>query len=613
MEQYEELDFNSEKFSIDVWKKILSKVFKRKKNIIVMIISVILLAGLDIFTPLLNSKIVEVFFSENPQFEKTWIYISIYILCALSYAVVVYLFIKMASVVEVEVGDELRQEAFVKLQELPFSYYDKTAAGWIMARLTSDSRKLAEIISWGMVDFIWGIATMIGILIVLYVIFWPLALIITILTPILFLVCIYFRKTILKAYRNVRKVNSKITGAYNEGILGTKTTKTLVLENEKNKEFKELCTEMKRDSIKAIVKSSIFWPLVLVLGYVGVAATLRIGSGFVLGEFGSLVITVPVLYLFISYTTMFFDPIMQIARILANLQQAQASAERIIDLIETEPEIKDTPEVIEKYGDILNPKRENWEELIGDIEFKNVSFSYIEGEKVLKDFSLKIKAGTSVALVGATGSGKSTIINLISRFYEPTSGEILIDNKNYKERSIGWLHENLGYVLQTPHLFNGTIKENIKYGKLDATDEEVIKAAKTVCADEFINELDMKYDTNVGEGGSKLSLGQRQLISFARALICNPKILILDEATSSIDTKTEYTIQSVINELLKGRTSFIVAHRLSTIINADLILVIKDGEVIEKGNHKELLKLKGEYFNLYKNQFINEQIDKTKE
>ena len=197
MEHYEEQDYSSEKFSADVWKKILSKVLKRKKNIIIMIISVIFLAGLDIFTPLLNSKIIEVFFSENPQFDKTWIYISIYILIALSYAIVIYLFIYMAGVVEVEVADELRQEAFVKLQELPFSYYDKTAAGWIMARLTSDSRKLAEIISWGMVDLIWGIGTMIGILIVLYIIFWPLALIITILTPILFLVCLYFRKTIL--------------------------------------------------------------------------------------------------------------------------------------------------------------------------------------------------------------------------------------------------------------------------------------------------------------------------------------------------------------------------------------------------------------------------------
>ena len=613
MEHYEEQDYSSEKFSVDVWKKILSKVLKRKKNIIIMIVSVIFLAGLDIFTPLLNSKIIEVFFSENPQFDKTWIYISIYILIALSYAIVIYLFIYMAGVVEVEVADELRQEAFVKLQELPFSYYDKTAAGWIMARLTSDSRKLAEIISWGMVDLIWGIGTMIGILIVLYIIFWPLALIITILTPILFLVCLYFRKTILKAYRNVRKINSKITGAYNEGILGTKTTKTLVLEDKKNSEFNELCTDMKKDSIKAVVRSSIFWPLVLVLGYVGVATTLRIGSGFVLGEFGETIITVSVLYLFISYTTMFFDPIMQIARILANLQQAQASAERIIDLIETEPDIKDSEEVIEKYGTLLEPKRENWEPLIGDIEFKNVNFQYIENEVVLKDFSLNIKAGTSVALVGATGSGKSTIVNLICRFYEPTSGEILIDGKNYKERSIGWLHENLGYVLQTPHLFNGTIKENIKYGKLDATDEEVYAAAKAVSADEFINTFEQKYDTNVGEGGSKLSLGQRQLISFARAILCNPRILILDEATSSIDTKTEVLIQDVINKLLKGRTSFIVAHRLSTIINADLILVIKDGTVIEKGNHKELLQLKGEYFNLYKNQFINEQIDKTKE
>ncbi len=613
MEHYEEQDYSSEKFSVDVWKKILSKVLKRKKNIIIMIISVIFLAGLDIFTPLLNSKIIEVFFSENPQFDKTWIYISIYILIALSYAIVIYLFIYMAGVVEVEVADELRQEAFVKLQELPFSYYDKTAAGWIMARLTSDSRKLAEIISWGMVDLIWGIGTMIGILIVLYIIFWPLALIITILTPILFLVCLYFRKTILKAYRNVRKINSKITGAYNEGILGTKTTKTLVLEDKKNSEFNELCTDMKKDSIKAVVRSSIFWPLVLVLGYVGVATTLRIGSGFVLGEFGETIITVSVLYLFISYTTMFFDPIMQIARILANLQQAQASAERIIDLIETEPDIKDSEEVIEQYGTLLEPKRENWEPLIGDIEFKNVNFQYIENEVVLKDFSLNIKAGTSVALVGATGSGKSTIVNLICRFYEPTSGEILIDGKNYKERSIGWLHENLGYVLQTPHLFNGTIKENIKYGKLDATDEEVYAAAKAVSADEFINTFEQKYDTNVGEGGSKLSLGQRQLISFARAILCNPRILILDEATSSIDTKTEVLIQDVINKLLKGRTSFIVAHRLSTIINADLILVIKDGTVIEKGNHKELLQLKGEYFNLYINQFINEQIDKTKE
>lgn len=611
MEEYQE-ELQEEKFSAGVWKKILHKVFKRKKNIIIMIISVIILATLDIVTPIVNSKVIDVFFSENPQFEKTWLYIGIYILLALLYMGVIYTFINMAGIVEVEVADELRTEAFLKLQELPFSYYDKTAAGWIMARLTSDSRKLAEIISWGMVDFIWGIGTMTGILIVLYVIFWPLALIITILTPLLFLICMYFRKSILKAYRNVRKINSKITGAYNEGILGTKTTKTLVLEDTKAKEFKELCSDMKKNSIKAVIRSSIFWPLILVLGYVGVAITLRVGAGFVLGEFGTLTITVSVLYLFINYTTMFFDPIMQIARILAELQQAQASAERIISLIETEPEIKDTDEVVKKYGTITEPKRENWEPLVGDVDFNHVNFSYIPNEPVLKDFNLHIKAGTSVALVGATGSGKSTIVNLICRFYEPTSGEILIDGKNYKKRSIGWLHENLGYVLQTPHLFNGTIMENIRYGRLDATDEECIAAAKAVSADGFINDFENKYETNVGEGGSKLSQGQRQLISFARALIANPRILILDEATSSIDTETEVLIQNVINKMLKGRTSFIVAHRLSTIQNADLILVIKDGEITEQGNHKELLKLQKEYYNLYKNQFINEEMEKTK-
>jgi ATP-binding cassette subfamily B protein len=281
-------------------------------------------------------------------------------------------------------------------------------------------------------------------------------------------------------------------------------------------------------------------------------------------------------------------------------------------LIETKPDIFDSKEVIEKYGTLFEPKKENWEELIGDVEFENVTFKYIENETILDNFNLNIKAGTSVALVGATGSGKSTIVNLVSRFYEPTNGVIKIDGHDYKDRSIGWLHSNLGYVLQNPHLFNGTIMENIRYGRLDATDEEVIAAAITVSADEFIDTFEEGYKSNVGEGGSKLSVGQKQLISFARAILANPKILILDEATSSIDTKTEYMIQNVTNKLLKGRTSFIVAHRLSTIINADLILVINDGKIIEKGNHKELLALGKEYYNLYRNQFINEAMEKSK-
>jgi len=608
MNSFEEQDFSSEKFSAGIWKKILKLVIKRTKPLIFLIIFVIGLAVLDILYPLLNKYAIEEFFTKQ-NFTNIKLFIGAYCLIAIGYGVVVHGFIKMAGLVEVEVGYELRHEAFVKLQLLPFSYYDKTPAGWIMARLTSDSRRLAGIISWGIVDMLWGSLTMVGILVLMYFVNWKLALIITFLLPILVVVSIYFRKKILISYRGVRKTNSKITASYNEGILGSKTTKTLVLEEDRNREFNELCNKMRKDSIKAIAYSSLFFPILLVISYIAVAITLRAGGYLIIVEG---VIGISTLYFFISCTTKFFDPIMQIARILAEFQQAQASAERILSLIETKPDIFDSQEVEEKYGTLLEPKTENWEELKGKVVFEQVTFQYQGGEKVLEDFNLTVPEGTSVALVGETGAGKSTIVNLVCRFYEPTAGKILIDDVDYKERSLAWLHNNLGYVLQTPHLFNGTIMENIRYGRLDATDDEVKEAAKAVSADEFIVGFEKGYDTNVGEGGAKLSVGQRQLISFARALLANPRILILDEATSSIDTKTEELIQGIINRLLKGRTSFVVAHRLSTIIAADMILVIKDGKIIEQGTHEELLALKKEYFELYRNQFINEQIEKSK-
>jgi len=606
MNNFEEFDYTNEKISLGIWKKIIKLVFKRKKHMMFMIMFVVLLTILDIVYPLLNKYAIEHYFSENPDFGDKYLFIGAYVLVAIGFSIAVWGFIKNAGIVEVEVGYELRDEAYKNLQVLPFSYYDKTPAGWIMARLTSDSRKLATIISWGLVDLLWGFLSMFGTLTVMFVLNWRLALVLVALLPILFIVSMYFRKRILFAYRDVRKTNSKITASYNESILGNKTTKTLTLENKKEIDFNDLANNMRRSSIKAVVRSAIFFPIVLVLSFIAIMFILRIGGDFIINEkYG---FTVPLLATFISYTTFFFDPIMQVARILAELQQAQASAERIMALIETKPEIYDTLEVIEKYGTILEPKRENFEDLIGDVEFKNVTFRYNEKETILDNFSLKIKKGTSVALVGSTGSGKSTIVNLICRFYEPIEGQILIDGRDYKERSITWLHENLGYVLQSPHLFNGTIMENIRYGRLDATDEEVIAAAKSSYVDEFVKNLTDGYNTIVGEGGSKLSVGERQLISFARALVANPKILVLDEATSSIDTQTEEVIQNVIKTILQGRTSFIVAHRLSTIINSDLILVIDDGKILEGGSHRELLDLRGEYYKLYKNQFINELI-----
>lgn len=608
----DELELESqEKISFSVWKKIFKIVFRSKKRAITLALYMVLLSALDVLTPIVSSKALEVFFGENPQFEYMGLFIGIYVAIAILYMIAIYSFVRKAGEIEAEVSFEIRKEAFTHLQELSLSYYDKNAAGWIIARLTSDSRKLAEIISWGLVDMVWGLTTMLAILVVLFITSPILALIITILTPLLFAVCMYFRKKILVAYRNVRKINSKITGSLNECIQGSKTTKTLVLEDTKYKEFNETATDMRSNSIRAVIRSSILWPLVVIISNIGLALTLSAGSASILGYIGFIAIDVPTLYLFVNYTQLFFDPILQISSVLAELQQAQAAAERVIGLIETKSDIVDSPEVLEKYGTITNPKRENWEDIEGDIKFENVTFSYIEKEVVLDNFNIEIKKGTSVALVGATGSGKSTIINLLCRFYEPTSGTIYIDGVDYKKRSINWLHEKLGYVLQTPHLFTGTIKDNIRYSKLDATDEEIIQAAKAVSAHEFISKLDKGYDTEVGDGGSKLSLGQRQLISFARAVLIDPKILVLDEATSSIDTQTEVMIQEAMDKMMEGRTTFIVAHRLSTIINSDLILVIEDGKIKEQGNHKELLKLKGDYYNLYKNQFINEQMQNS--
>ena len=417
----------------------------------------------------------------------------------------------------------------------------------------------------------------------------------------------YFRKKILKEYRSVRKINSEITASFNESFMGSNTTKTLVLERQNEEEFENTITRMKKRSIRAAIFSSIFWPTILVLGYLGVAVIAIEGGKLVLSDNIKLIITTGTLYLFIDYAMRFFDPVMSIARIISDFQQAQASAERVISLIETEPDVKDSLEVIEKYGDLYHPKKENWEDLIGSIDFNNVSFKYKGTDKlVLENFNLQIKPGQMIAFVGETGSGKSTIINLISRFYEPTSGEILIDDKDYKQRSIGWLHSNIGYVLQTPHLFSGNILENVRYGRLDATDEEVKRACEIVNANEFIEKLPDGYLTDIGEGGNKLSIGQKQLLSFARAILSNPKILILDEATSSIDTENEKIIQNAIKTILKNRTSLVVAHRLSTIVDADLIIVLKEGKIIEQGQHLELLRQKGYYFNLYKNQFIQE-------
>ena len=590
------------KVRFSTWKKIISIIFKSKKHLILLIVYSGLLATLDVLTPMFNRYAIDVFFVGGDY--STWpLYVVANIGLALAFGLVVWGFIYEAGIIEAEVSYELRRQAFENLQRLSYSYFDKTPQGWVMARMTSDTRKLSLIISWGLVDFVWAGLQMIMILIVLYLTFIKLALIMTIVLPVMLFIAYIFTKLILKQHRVARKHNSQLTAQYSEGFLGAKTTKSLSIEDSNYDEFSLTANHLKRASIKAVISSSIFSSILLILAYIAVTTTMVQGSIYVLGT----VISLGTLQMFLFYTTNFFEPVMAISRTLSDLQNAQASAERIVGLIETEPELWDKEEVIQKYGDLFNDMKENWEPLRGDVEFKDVTFYYKDNETILENFNLKVKAGQSVALVGHTGSGKTTLVNLLSRFYEPKSGEILIDGTDYRERSIHWLHSRLGYVLQSPHLFSTTVMENVRYGRLGATDEEVIYASKMVGVDDFVKHLDKGYDTFVGEGGNLLSVGQKQLISFARAVLADPRILILDEATSSIDSESEAVIQTATDKLLADRTSFIVAHRLSTIVNSDLIVMLDMGKIIEMGTHEELLHKRGAYFDLYKNQFFKEK------
>ncbi len=570
-----------------------------KKYLLIGLVAVIGLAAADVGYPLINRYAIDKIIIPG-DIEKLPIFIGIFITYIIIQSSLVYVFIVNAGRVQNDLAYILRKDAFDKLQELPFVYYDRTPVGWIMARMTSDSRNLSDILSWGLIDLTWGLLMMIGLTGVMLIINLKLALIALSVMPVLIYVSIYFRRKILRAYRDIRKQNSKITGAFNEGITGAKTTKTLVLEQSNYREFDHLTSNMKNHSIKAAVFAGLYFPSILFI------ASIAMGLVFYFGGIEVTIndaFTVGTLYVFASYIGQFFEPVMQLANILARFQQAQASAERIMSLIEHPVEISDRADVLETYGTYKHPKRENWEPLHGDVSFKNVSFKYKKGEKVLTDFNLDVKRGESIALVGHTGAGKSTIVNLICRFYEPTEGEIYVDGKPMKDRSVGWLHDKLGYVLQSPHLFSGTIMENIRYGRLEATDEEVKEAARMVEADKFIESFEDGYQTEVSEGGARLSVGQKQLISFARALIADPKILILDEATSSVDTQTEKSIQHAIETVMEGRTSFIIAHRLSTIVNADRILVLEHGKIIEQGSHETLIEQGGVYYKLYTNQF----------
>ncbi len=587
---------------LKVWKKLWPFVKPYWGRILGIIFMMIFSAGVDVAMPLMLSYAVDNFVTPRVTtgiVPFTVVYGTIALLQIFS----TYAFCRFCWAIEMRLGRDLKRATFYHLQKLSFSYYNQNSVGYLVARVMSDTGRISGMVAWGAVDLFWGVTYIIGVFVAMLCINFRLAILVILVVPVIVFLTKFFQKRILATNRKVRSLNSKITGAYNEGITGAKTSKTLVIESKNDRDFEELTGEMYRESMHLTRLNAVFIPIITFAGSFAAAIVLARGGHQVMNG----VIKYGVLSAFITYALSVLDPIQNVARTIADVIATQVNVERVSALMEHPEDIKDSVEIEAKYGDCFEPKQENWEPIHGDIEFKDVWFKYPDGDDyILENFNLKIPAGTTVAIVGETGAGKSTLVNLACRFFEPNKGQILIDGVDYRERSQLWLHSGLGYVLQNPHLFSGSVRENIRYGRLDATDDEVAEAAKLVSADTVVAKLEKGYDSDVGEGGDRLSTGEKQLISFARAVLADPPIFVLDEATSSIDTETEQLIQNAISHILKGRTSFLIAHRLSTIRRADLILVVRDGKIIEQGTHDELIASKGYYESLYKKQFSAE-------
>ncbi len=494
----------------------------------------------------------------------------------------IYSFYVFGGKLEYQVSKEIRKSVFERIEKFSLTNIKKYETGELISRLTSDVQKLSEVFSWGVIDACHSIIVLlISISIMLYLSY-TLTLMLFLILPAIYIVTVIFQKNILKFQRKVRDYNSKIIRSYTESLSYIKTIKALGIEDKKKKEFKAYNEKYRKYNLLSILISAIFVPTVMFVASIGVGFAFNFSSISVMRN----VMTYGAFLSFLTYSFQIFEPFKMLAQIFTDLKSAQASAERVFQILYEEDEILE-----EEESDL---------DFEGNIKFENVSFHYFDDDKlILKGFNFEIKNGESVAFIGSTGSGKSTIVNLICKFYNPTSGGIYLDGINYRNIDKTCLYNNLGYVLQQPQLFSISIKENIKFGNENATDEEILKVCNLLGIDEFISKLPNGIDTVIGETGYNISGGQKQLISFARALIKNPKLLVLDEATSSIDTETEKIIQNKMKDILKGKTSIIVAHRLSTIKHCDKIVLIENGNILEQGTHLELLDKKGIYYKMY--------------
>lgn len=579
--------------------KILPFLKKVRGMLLCMVLLGLVSSTVDIVLPLFQRYALNHFIGEK-TFDTLWIFIVLYVMTLLCAAVVNYISCAQATIVEMRVSRELRQAGFEHLQTLSFSYFNQNSVGYIHARLMSDTSRIGTLVSWSLIDCVWRVSYLVGAIGMMLYLNLRLALMVLAVLPLLVILFAIFQKKLVTVNREVREINSRITGNFNEGITGAKTIKSLAIEQEMDDRFREETANMRQKTVRSARIRGLFAGTMAFASSVALAIVLWKGGYIAEEEIGTFSV-------FMSYAQGMMEPLRWVVDVISDLITTQVNIERFTNLLAVRSDVEDTPEVVEKYGDSFEPKKENWEPIRGDIEFQDVTFRYPDGEEnVLEHFSLKIPFGTHLAIVGETGAGKSTLVNLVCRFYEPTEGVLLIDGKDARERSQLWLHSSIGYVLQTPHLFSGTVRENLLMGNPDATEEQLWDALKVISAEDVVNRLEKGLDTDVGEGGDLLSTGEKQLISFARAVLADPKILILDEATASVDTLTEAKIQAAMESITEGRTSLMIAHRLSTVRNADVILVVKDGKIVEQGNHKELLREKGYYHALYTRQYEDE-------
>ena len=583
--------------------KILPYLKNYKRSLAIMILGSLMGSGVDIGVPIFQRYALNHFVGGG-TLDTLPVFIIVYFAVIVAAALLNYAAAYQGMAIEVGIDKDLRNAAFSHLQTLSFSYFNQNSVGWIHSRVMSDTSRIGSLVSWTLLDSIWQLSYLIGAIVVMLVINTRLALLVLAVLPLTVLFFSLFQSKLTRVNREIREQNSVITGNFNEGITGARTIKSLVIEDKIGRAFTDDTETMRRKTVRAARLRGLFAATMHFASSLALAVVLWQGGFIAKSQIGTF-------SLFMSYAQGMMEPVRWIVDAISDLITTQVNIERLDSLLNTRPDVTDSAEVLAKYGDSFDPKTENWEPIRGEIRFEDVSFRYPDGEEtILEQFNLEIPAGSSLAIVGETGAGKSTLANLICRFYEPTAGRVLIDGIDARKRSQLWLHASIGYVLQTPHLFSGTVRENLLYGNPNATEEQIRQALKLVSADAVIERLEKGLDTDVGEGGDMLSTGEKQLLSFARAILADPRILVLDEATASVDTITEQKIQSAIDTVIQGRTSIVIAQRLSTVRNSDMILVVNDGKIVERGKHRELMEKRGVYSRLYIRQYEDEATSK---